>query len=684
MSINKRTTSATTTSSSSPSSSSTEAWRLPLPTIKKPSAERREQGWDRYKWCVWCDRNLAGSTWGPQFEPEAHCRSCRGYYCFAVHPTFPEFDPSFCQQLAARLEAKEKESNQLSIYYNKHLLPLLLNTLEKAEKLAAIPDFNERRKHCLQEASGLLTTMFYTMREHQRMVLGCGVSLPFSLQAIDLFDLYKKAKMNIQYSIYQHIHPELLTFDEKWLGEEFAQAVRIVKGESQGEVDDEKRKQVRQHFKRECDNVLSICLLSREYCTLLIDEMRNLKSKIEYASLDYMGLYLDKLGYQSFMEEFANLLNLVSRCFNRYATLHFKAVSVIYFVGTQHSEIPTTLLPQKPGKYMARLIFHRKFDQYNVRAAHPPHSDKTDLTVNICLGDEFTGGALRFALPVTRMIDPSQAEGQVLDPSGDNVEVCTCRQIPQRALIHPGELAHASKPVKTGERFNLVLWFDASFRFEKFIELPAELQLHTFSFLSLKDLCNVALTNRHFHQLLATHSTLWKELYINTFERPLKAIGSTTPTPTYNPGPTPFAHYVGPAYPIYPSVPPVAMPTPPFVGFGRLSPVKAFSSATPITREDKPVVAPSSSSSSSGSSSESSSSSSASLKSGETWRKKYVDAWKAKKAEREEWRNQLDRRMMVKVARLDHQPSVPSGASFVSVFDAEYRRNGSTGKCFVQ
>ncbi|GAB5489750.1 MAG: hypothetical protein Pars2KO_33200 [Parasphingorhabdus sp.] len=70
------------------------------------------------------------------------------------------------------------------------------------------------------------------------------------------------------------------------------------------------------------------------------------------------------------------------------------------------------------------------------------HTDASSVTLNINLnlpGEDFEGSAVRFMDPVEKKVADLTFE-------------------PGVALIHHGSVMHASKPIKKGERHNLVLW----------------------------------------------------------------------------------------------------------------------------------------------------------------------------------------------------------------------------------
>lgn len=71
-----------------------------------------------------------------------------------------------------------------------------------------------------------------------------------------------------------------------------------------------------------------------------------------------------------------------------------------------------------------------------------PHTDASSVTLNINLnhpGETFSGSAVRFIDPISRTVESLSFE-------------------PGTALIHHGNVAHASEPIIEGERHNFVLW----------------------------------------------------------------------------------------------------------------------------------------------------------------------------------------------------------------------------------
>ena len=78
------------------------------------------------------------------------------------------------------------------------------------------------------------------------------------------------------------------------------------------------------------------------------------------------------------------------------------------------------------------------------RVALVPHTDDSDVTLNVSLGREFEGGALRL-----RGLRSSAGEGQLQADIVPKVG---------RAVLHLGQHLHEVTAVTAGERFALIMW----------------------------------------------------------------------------------------------------------------------------------------------------------------------------------------------------------------------------------
>lgn len=76
------------------------------------------------------------------------------------------------------------------------------------------------------------------------------------------------------------------------------------------------------------------------------------------------------------------------------------------------------------------------------------HHDASEVTLNVCLGRQFSGAGLRFC-------------GRF--GSADHRRMATtCVHVPGRALLHLGRQRHGADDITGGERLNLILWARSS------------------------------------------------------------------------------------------------------------------------------------------------------------------------------------------------------------------------------
>jgi hypothetical protein len=85
------------------------------------------------------------------------------------------------------------------------------------------------------------------------------------------------------------------------------------------------------------------------------------------------------------------------------------------------------------------------------------HVDASDVTLNVCLGKQFTGGTLFF-----RGIRCALCQETAPKPA-EEFEIA---HLPGQAILHRGKHRHGANPISGGERFNLILWCYSS-KFER-------------------------------------------------------------------------------------------------------------------------------------------------------------------------------------------------------------------------
>eukprot|EP00455_Lapot_gusevi_P027917 TRINITY_DN2967_c0_g1_i10.p1 TRINITY_DN2967_c0_g1~~TRINITY_DN2967_c0_g1_i10.p1 ORF type:complete len:331 (-),score=39.11 TRINITY_DN2967_c0_g1_i10:166-1083(-) len=81
------------------------------------------------------------------------------------------------------------------------------------------------------------------------------------------------------------------------------------------------------------------------------------------------------------------------------------------------------------------------------------HVDNSQITLNVCLGKDFTDGALHFR--------GVRCDAHI-NTQNTPAEFESFDHIPGTALIHPGRARHLATKITSGERVNLILWAQSS------------------------------------------------------------------------------------------------------------------------------------------------------------------------------------------------------------------------------
>lgn len=81
------------------------------------------------------------------------------------------------------------------------------------------------------------------------------------------------------------------------------------------------------------------------------------------------------------------------------------------------------------------------------------HVDDSEVTLNVCLGKQFSGGQLFFrGIRCDKHVNTSTQPEEVFDYS----------HVPGQAVLHRGRHRHGARPTLTGHRINLLLWCRSS------------------------------------------------------------------------------------------------------------------------------------------------------------------------------------------------------------------------------
>ncbi|KAK5825667.1 hypothetical protein F383_22241 [Gossypium arboreum] len=81
------------------------------------------------------------------------------------------------------------------------------------------------------------------------------------------------------------------------------------------------------------------------------------------------------------------------------------------------------------------------------------HVDDSEVTLNVCLGKQFSGGDLFFrGVRCDKHVNTETQSDEILDYS----------HVPGRAVLHRGRHRHGARATTSGQRFNLLLWCRSS------------------------------------------------------------------------------------------------------------------------------------------------------------------------------------------------------------------------------
>lgn len=216
---------------------------------------------------------------------------------------------------------------------------------------------------------------------------------------------------------YKPLHPHLYKRDKNIFAPSFRQAAD--RGEDLLNIINEIHPQI-----------YSWALFTTDFCREFIAEVRHfekwcVENDIEKRlpnSMNNYGVVLGDFGFYDFLQQ---------------------------FMLTYIKPITATLYPEVGGD---SLDYHHSFIvEYAVDkdVALDFHVDASDVTLNICLGNEFSGGDLYFG-------GIRCAFCQETTPRKD--EEIGVRHEPGHAILHRGKHRHSAQDIQSGERINMIMW----------------------------------------------------------------------------------------------------------------------------------------------------------------------------------------------------------------------------------
>jgi len=234
------------------------------------------------------------------------------------------------------------------------------------------------------------------------------------------FDYERMAAMNrarteIIKEHYIPLHPHLYEFKEEFFVESFLEAVKKYKETK------EKDDLLKILTKETETGIYSFQIFTLEFCRQLIEETEQFENSglpvTRPNTMNNYGAVLDDFGFEEFFDELTDYIS------------PFSAI----------------LYPDYGGD---SLDHHHAFIvQYKLKedVSLDFHYDESEVTLNLCLGRQFTGGSLYF-------------QGLLLKHETQNESFELFHQ-PGKAVLHVGKHRHGANAILSGERYNLIVWF---------------------------------------------------------------------------------------------------------------------------------------------------------------------------------------------------------------------------------
>nr|XP_032802846.1 2-oxoglutarate and iron-dependent oxygenase domain-containing protein 2 isoform X2 [Petromyzon marinus] len=230
---------------------------------------------------------------------------------------------------------------------------------------------------------------------------------------------YLESKRTIR-QLYKPLHPHVYKLQPSFLAPEFRELVEYCK--SYDACFDGILQRVEEV---QADRVYIFPVFTEDFCRNFLEELQHFESsdmpKGQPNSMNTYGVNLDELGCDE---------ELISPLREDYLR-----------------PITALLYPDKGG---SSLDSHKAFIVKYTSEMEPGlslHFDNAEVTLNVCLGKDFTGGNLYLA-------DMREEQG------GESVEVGHRRGY---GILHRGQQMHGAKPITAGERLNLILWMRCSY-----------------------------------------------------------------------------------------------------------------------------------------------------------------------------------------------------------------------------
>ncbi|EFA76780.1 putative prolyl 4-hydroxylase alpha subunit [Heterostelium album PN500] len=225
----------------------------------------------------------------------------------------------------------------------------------------------------------------------------------------------REERINMIKELYQPLHKEIFKFSEDFLCDNLVNAIKQYK------ITNNPDDLLKPLTKLTDTRIYSLQIFKTDFCQKLLEEIDQFKNSglptARPNSMNNYGVILDEMGFTGFFTELReNYLK------------PFTSVLYADYNGAQLDSHHAFVVQYKIDKEK-ELGFHY---------------DESDVTLNLCLGKQFTGGSLYFR--------------GILDKPETHQEYFEVKHTPGTALLHIGVHRHGALGITSGERTNLIMW----------------------------------------------------------------------------------------------------------------------------------------------------------------------------------------------------------------------------------
>ncbi|KAF2069017.1 hypothetical protein CYY_009665 [Polysphondylium violaceum] len=225
----------------------------------------------------------------------------------------------------------------------------------------------------------------------------------------------REARVEMISRLYKRLHPEIFTLSEEFFENDFIEPIRQYRKTKQ-------EKDLLKALNKLTDtDIYQFKIFKLDFCKKLLEEIENFKNTglpiARPNSMNNYGVVLDEIGFTQFFTDLRQ----------NYLCLFTSILYKQYYgdcIDGHHA-----------------FVVQYKMDKDKELAFH---YDESDVTVNLCLGSEFTGGSLYFK--------------GILDQPETHSEYFEFQHQVGSALIHIGTHRHGARGLESGSRTNLILW----------------------------------------------------------------------------------------------------------------------------------------------------------------------------------------------------------------------------------